>query len=151
MPTTRLRPLERQNERRLRTSYIFSADFFFLRINRSRKSDVFEIFSKRKTAARADLVGRYSVDQDLNLILGPRWRPGPKFNTDHSYAQIVDLLLCRELDGRLHGRQHGRQHSVAGCTASMSGAVGFSCLGVAAIGPMCRISTWTYWPMYYLY
>ena len=33
------------NERRLRTSYIFSADFFFLRINRSRKSDVFEIFS----------------------------------------------------------------------------------------------------------
>ena len=83
MPTTRLRPLERQNERRLRTSYIFSADFFFLRINRSRKSDVFEIFSKKKTAARADLVGRYSVDQDLNLILGPRWRPGPKFNMDH--------------------------------------------------------------------
>ena len=83
MPTTRLRPLERQNERRLRTSYIFSADFFFLRINRSRKSDVFEIFSKTKTAARADLVGRYSVDQDLNLILGPRWRPGPKFNMDH--------------------------------------------------------------------
>ena len=71
------------NERRLRTSYIFSADFFFLRINRSRKSDVFEIFSKKKTAARADLVGRYSVDQDLNLILGPRWRPGPKFNMDH--------------------------------------------------------------------
>ena len=86
MPTTRLRPLERQNERRLRTSYIFSADFFFLRINRSRKSDVFEIFSKTKTAARADLVGRYSVDQDLNLILGPRWRPGPKFNMDHIWA-----------------------------------------------------------------
>ena len=84
MPTTRLRPLERQNERRLRTSYIFSADFFFLRINRSRKSDVFEIFSKTKTAARADLVGRYSVDQDLNLILGPRWRPGPKFSMDHT-------------------------------------------------------------------
>ena len=25
------------------------------------------------------------------------------------YAQLVDLLHCRELDGGLHGRLHGRQ------------------------------------------
>ena len=35
---------------------------------------------------------RFCVDQNLNLVLGPRWRPGPGSDTDHTMSTTLLII-----------------------------------------------------------
>ena len=52
------------------------------RAKRSRKKK----FTRAGTVNRAALSRRFSVDQDLNLVLGPKWSPGPGIDIYHPKA-----------------------------------------------------------------
>ena len=56
-----------------------------------RKTGVAEHFLARAGSFYgAAIKRRFCVDQNLNLVLGPRWGPGPGSNMDHTFVLEID-------------------------------------------------------------